>query len=111
MTGNPDFKLLAEAVRDDIIAFRRELHENPELPGQEIRTSRRIAEELEKLGIEAYGVGADYRTYSGQLKRDIREVLARCKDFVTTILFPEPTYGGETIPVSGDGNITNDKLA
>lgn len=51
MTGNPDFKLLAEAVRDDIIAFRRELHENPELPGQEIRTSRRIAEELEKLGI------------------------------------------------------------
>ena len=65
----------------------------------------------QKLGIEAYGVPADYRTYSGQFKRDVREVLARCKDFVTTILLPEPTYGGETIPVSGDGNITNDKLA
>lgn len=65
----------------------------------------------ERLGIEAYGVPADYRTYSGQAKRDVREVLARCKDFVTTILLPEPTYGGNPIPVSGDGNITNDKLA
>lgn len=65
----------------------------------------------EKLGIEAYGVPADYRTYSGQAKREVREVLARCKDFVTTILLPEPTYGGNPIPVNGDGNITNDKLA
>lgn len=65
----------------------------------------------ERLGIEAYGVPADYRTYSGQVKRDIREILARCKDFATTIFLPEPTYGGNPIPVSGDGNITNDKLA
>lgn len=65
----------------------------------------------EKLGIEAYGVPADYRTYSGQAKREVREVLARCKDFVTTILLPAPTYGGNPIPVNGDGNITNDKLA
>lgn len=64
-----------------------------------------------KLGIEAYGVPADYRRYSGQTKRDIREVLARCKDFATTILLPEPTYLGKPIPVSGDGNITNDKLS
>ena len=63
----------------------------------------------EKLGIEAYGVSADYRTYSGQIKRDVREVLARFKDFVTVLIKPEPTYLGETIPISGDGNITNDK--
>jgi vancomycin permeability regulator SanA len=62
----------------------------------------------EKLGIEAYGVNADLHTYLGQTSRDIREVLARCKDFLTTIFKPEPTYLGETIPVSGDGNITND---
>lgn len=62
----------------------------------------------EKLGIEAYGVNADLHTYLGQSSRDIREILARCKDFVTTILKPEPTYLGETIPVSGNGNITND---
>ena len=64
-----------------------------------------------QFGIEAYGVAADYRTYSGQIYRDIREVLARCKDFGTTIFFPDPTYLGETIPVDGDGNVTNDKLA
>ncbi len=34
----------------------------------------------EKLGLEAYGVGADLRTYGGQFKRDLREVFARCKD-------------------------------
>ena len=62
----------------------------------------------EKLGIEAYGVNADYHTYRGQIKRDVREVFARCKDFVTVIIKPEPTYLGETIPVSGDGDITND---
>lgn len=62
----------------------------------------------EKLGIEAYGVNADYRTYWGQTKREIREILARCKDFVNAITQPEPTYLGEAIPVSGNGDITND---
>ncbi|MCF0142295.1 MAG: YdcF family protein [Parasporobacterium sp.] len=32
-------------------------------------------------GIEAYGVDAAYRDYVGQLKWDIREILARVKDF------------------------------
>lgn len=61
-----------------------------------------------KLEIEAYGVGADPRQYSGQLYRDFREFLARNKDFIKTIFKPEPTYLGETIPVSGNGDITND---
>ncbi len=38
-----------------------------------------------QLGLEAYGVASDPRSYAGQLFRDFREVLARCKDFVTTI--------------------------
>lgn len=59
-----------------------------------------------QLGVEAYGVHCDYRSYYGQLGRDVREVLARVKDFGTSIFKPEPTYLGETIPVSGDGNIT-----
>jgi len=62
----------------------------------------------DKLGIEAYGVNSDYRKYWGQSKREVREILARCKDFVKSVFKPEPTYLGETIPVSGDGNITND---
>jgi vancomycin permeability regulator SanA len=60
------------------------------------------------LGIEAYGVAADYRTYSGQLGRDIREVLARVKDFGMAIFKPDPTYLGEAIPISGDGALTHD---
>ena len=62
----------------------------------------------EQLGIEAYGVNSDYHTYWGQSNREVREILARCKDFVNTIFKPEPTYLGETIPVSGDGELTND---
>lgn len=34
----------------------------------------------EKLGIEAYGVSADMRTYRKQLQYDLREILARVKD-------------------------------
>lgn len=60
-----------------------------------------------QLGIEAYGVAADYRTYQGQTNRDVREILARCKDFFTVIFQPEPTYLGDTIPVSGNGDLTN----
>ena len=37
------------------------------------------------LGLDAYGVSADSRTYAGQTARDIREILARNKDFVTSI--------------------------
>ena len=61
------------------------------------------------LGIEAYGVASDPRTYSGQLYRDIREILARNKDFIYGIIKPEPTYLGEAIPVQGNGNVTNDR--
>ncbi len=62
----------------------------------------------DKLGIEAYGVSSDYHTYAGQSGRELREILARCKDFATTIFKPEPTYLGEAIPVSGNGDLTND---
>lgn len=63
----------------------------------------------ESLGLEAYGVAADYRSYSGQLSRDVREMLARVKDFGTSLLQPKPTFLGEAIPIWGDGNLTNDE--
>ena len=62
----------------------------------------------ERLGVEAYGVHSDYHIYGGQIFRDAREILARCKEFVNTIIKPKPTYLGEAIPVSGDGDVTND---
>ena len=61
-----------------------------------------------QIGLEAYGVAAEYRQYGGQLARDIREVLARVKDFGMSILQPEPVYLGEAIPISGNGELTHD---
>lgn len=62
----------------------------------------------QSFGMEAWGVSADYREYSGQFHRDVREVLARIKDLGMCIFKPEPTYLGEAIPLSGSGDITND---
>lgn len=61
------------------------------------------------LGIEAYGVASNPRGYAGQIVRDLREVLARDKDFFTSIIKPKPTYLGEKISLDGSGDITNDK--
>ncbi|MBE6543436.1 MAG: SanA protein [Ruminococcaceae bacterium] len=61
------------------------------------------------LGLEAYGVPADYRYYAAQKYWDAREVLARVKDYFYTVVKPLPTYLGEPIDLSGDGNVTNDK--
>lgn len=58
------------------------------------------------LGLEAYGVASDPREYSGQFFRDCREVLARVKDFFYVMFDVQPTYLGDVIPVSGDGNAT-----
>ena len=60
------------------------------------------------LGLEAYGVASDQRTYSGQTMRDVREILARNKDFLTSLFKPKPTYLGETISLDGSGDVTND---
>ena len=62
-----------------------------------------------QLGLEAYGVCSDQRQYVGAIYRELREILARNKDFIKCIFKPEPTFLGDTIPVSGNGDITNDK--
>ncbi len=58
------------------------------------------------LGLEAYGVACDKRDYYGQEWMDARELLARGKDFIYCIFQPKPTYLGEVIPISGDGDLT-----
>ena len=62
-----------------------------------------------RLGLEAVGVSCDTRRYAGQTLRDIREILARDKDFFQCVFLPEPTYLGEFIPLSGSGDATNDR--
>jgi amidohydrolase len=43
---------LSEKYQKEIIALRREFHQNPELSWQEVKTSNRVIEELKKVGIE-----------------------------------------------------------
>ncbi len=62
----------------------------------------------DKLGLEADGVIAEEIKYSGQSARDVREILARTKDFFKCIIKPKPTYLGKTIDITGNGDITND---
>lgn len=62
-----------------------------------------------QLGLEAYGVNSDPRRYVGATYREIREILARNKDFFGCLLKVKPTYLGEPISLEGSGDITNDK--
>ena len=60
----------------------------------------------QRLGIDVTGVCAEDIKYLGQGFRDIREILARDKDFFKCIVKPDPTYLGEKIDIKGDGRVT-----
>ena len=60
------------------------------------------------LGLEAYGLTSDLREYVNATYSQLRESLARVKDFFMVIFKPLPTYLGEVLPVNGNGNVTND---
>ncbi len=55
----------------------------------------------EKLGMEAYGVASDFKLDQN------REILARCKDFITTIIKPRPANLGRAYSIKANGNLTN----
>lgn len=58
MTQNAEFKAQAYALRDELVARRRDFHQHPELAFEEYRTAGIVAEELTKLGLEVQtGVG------------------------------------------------------
>ena len=63
-----------------------------------------------KLGLNAVGVFSDPRNYLYDDYNDLRESLARVKDFFyVNLLRPEPAYLGEQIPITGDSELTHDK--
>lgn len=63
------------------------------------------------LGIDAYGVAADLQDYAllTDARNSVRESLARVKDCMICIVKPEPTYLGESIPISGSAVLSDDK--
>ncbi len=60
------------------------------------------------LGIEGYGFNSDLRTYINAELRELREILARNKDFLSCILKVKPKYLGDKIDITQDGDVTND---
>ena len=52
-----DVRQLADQVREYMLEMRHEFHRHPELSGQEFETSRRICEELDRMGVEYIHVG------------------------------------------------------
>lgn len=62
----------------------------------------------EALGIEAVGVNSDPRSYRGHQYNELREMAARSKEFIMCKIKPEPVVLGDAVPISGNGNATND---
>ena len=55
-----ELKALAEKNHDYVVEMRRYFHRHPELSTQEVNTSKKICEELEKMG---------YKTLAGRVSR------------------------------------------
>lgn len=52
MANTPDAAQLANDVESKVLAWRRDLHQHPELSNREFRTSKVIAKHLESLGLD-----------------------------------------------------------
>lgn len=61
------------------------------------------------MGINAYGVAADTVKRKWPITREVREVLARDKDFFKCILKSSDDYFGDRIDITSNGDVTNEK--
>ena len=51
-TLSAEIERRAAAINDKVVAWRRDIHEHPELGNREVRTSQLVAEHLKRLGLE-----------------------------------------------------------
>lgn len=55
----PEVEAAAKSVQQDVVSWRRDLHQHPELGNQETRTAKVIADHLRTLGMDPKtGIGA-----------------------------------------------------
>lgn len=50
--ARPDVAVAAQAVQKDVVAWRRDIHQHPELGNNEVRTAKLVADQLRKLGLQ-----------------------------------------------------------
>ena len=62
-----------------------------------------------ELGLTAYGTPSVATQYKGSWTLEVRETLARVKEFFNLLIKPEPTYLGEKISIHGTGEATDDR--
>ena len=60
----------ADRLNDQVVAWRRDLHANPELGNREFRTGKLVAEHLRKLGLDEVKESVAYTGVVGVLKGD-----------------------------------------
>jgi vancomycin permeability regulator SanA len=60
-----------------------------------------------QMGIEAYGVSSDTVTYSKQFYREVREILARNKDFVLSHFKVKSVISSNKVSFDWGGDLTN----
>ena len=70
----------------------------------------RALKACDALGISAKGAASNQQKYAGRVYREVREILARDKDFFKGIIKAKPTYLGDEIPIDGDGTVTHINL-
>lgn len=51
------------------------------------------------IELDVYGAAADQMTYSGQDARELREIVARDKDFIKSFIKPEAKIMGDQLPI------------
>ena len=61
----------------------------------------------ERMGIKCVGVSSDQEKYSGQPVRELREILARVKDYFKCMIKPAATLGGDIISLIESGVATH----
>lgn len=85
----------------DVFAVRR-----PLIVTQRYHLYRAVYD-ARRLGLEADGAAAAENVYC-KTYNNLRELLARTKDFVYTMFRPKPAFLGETIPITLSGLLTED---
>lgn len=71
----------ANAIADQLVAWRRHLHAHPEISGQEEQTAKYIADELERMGYETERRIGDTHGLTANLRVNDRPALALRADF------------------------------
>lgn len=69
----------------------------------------RAIADAQAMDMEACGISANRRSFARQWYFNLREAAARVKDTLWGITKPKPTYLGESIPIFGNGDATNDR--